>query len=65
MNTFSNIIFWLGIVALFDGSFGLLFQEKWQKMAGKMDLQKLALFEIAVAFVLLAVHFALGFRAGG
>jgi uncharacterized protein YjeT (DUF2065 family) len=61
MNTLSSILFWLGIVALVDGSFGLLFKEKWQKMAGNLDIQKLAFLEIGVAFVLLGAHFLIGF----
>ena len=61
METFSNSLFWFGIIALFDGSFGLLFQEKWQKMAGKWNIQKLAFTEILIAFALLSAHFAVDF----
>ena len=49
-------------MALVDGSFGLLYQEKWQKMVGKWDLQKVAFIEIGVAWSLLAVHFVLRMR---
>ena len=59
METISNIVFWLGIVALVDGSFGLLFLEKWQKLTVSWNVQRLALGEIFVAFILLAVHFLL------
>lgn len=59
MSTFVNILFWMGIICLFDGSLGILFQEKWQKLAGKLDVQRLALIEIGVALVLLAGHYAL------
>ncbi|MDH3981327.1 MAG: hypothetical protein OES84_00330 [Kiritimatiellaceae bacterium] len=59
MSLCSSILFWLGIIALIDGSLGLLFQDKWQKLVGTWNIQRIALVEIAVAFVLLAVHFLL------
>lgn len=62
MHIFSNILFWLGIVALVDGSFGLLFQEKWQRLAVNWNIQKVALIEIGVAFVLLSAHFLIEMR---
>ena len=61
METFSNILFWLGIVLLVDGSLGILFQEKWQRLVGNWNLQKIALGEISLAFVMLAVHYLLKF----
>ena len=57
MALFSTILFWLGIVALVDGSLGLLFEEKWQKLANGLNIQRLALIEIGVAFALLAAHY--------
>ena len=57
MSTFSNILFWLGIIALFDGSFGLLFQEKWQKLAHGLNIQRVAFIEIGVGLALLAGHY--------
>ena len=59
MNIVISILFWLGIVFLVDGSCGLLFQEKWQKMAGGLNIQRLALIELGVALVLLAGHYVL------
>ncbi|MDF7807838.1 hypothetical protein P4E94_10355 [Pontiellaceae bacterium B12219] len=59
-----NILFWLGIVALIDGSLGLIFEEKWQKMTSKWNVRKVALVEVSVAWCMLAVHFALR-RWGG
>jgi hypothetical protein len=59
MNLFSSILFWAGIVMLTDGSLALLFQEKWQKLAQGLNIQRIALVEIGVAFALLAVHFLL------
>ena len=59
MMAFMNILFWLGIMGLIDGSLGLLLQEKWQKMAGNMDIQKVALVEISIAWLLLILHFIL------
>lgn len=64
MQTFLNILFWLGILGLVDGSLGLLLQEKWQKMIGTMDIQKIALIEIAIAWVLLVLHFVLRYGFG-
>ncbi len=56
---FTTILFWLGIIGLTDGSLGLLFQEKWQKLAGTWNIQRLALIEIGVALSLLASHYLL------
>ena len=59
-----NILFWLGILGLVDGSLGLLFQEKWQKFSGTMNIQKVALIEIGIAWVLLGLQFALKYGFG-
>jgi len=59
MNFFISILFWLGIVFMMDGSLALLFQEKWQKFAGGLDLQRIARIEISVAVVFLACHYLL------
>jgi hypothetical protein len=56
MNVVSSIFFWAGIVLLVDGSLGLLFQEKWQKLVRGVDIRRIALIEIAVAFALLSAH---------
>ena len=57
MNTLSNILFWLGILGLIDGSLGILFQEKWKRVVGELDIQRLALIEIATALALLGAHY--------
>ena len=59
MNVLGSILFWLGIVFLVDGSLALLFQEKWQKWVGGLDIQKIALIETGVGSALLAAHYAL------
>jgi hypothetical protein len=64
MQILLNILFWLGIAALVDGSLGLLYLEKWQKMTTKWDLQKIAWIEISIAWSMLAAHFILRFRGG-
>ncbi|MEN7972515.1 MAG: hypothetical protein ABFR47_01640 [Verrucomicrobiota bacterium] len=59
MNLLGSILFWAGIVLLVDGSLALLFQEKWQKLAGGLNIQRIALIEIGVGLVLLASHYIL------
>lgn len=59
MHLFTTILFWAGIVFMVDGSLGLLFQEKWQKLAGGVNIQRLALIEIGIASALLAGHYIL------
>jgi len=59
MQTLLNILFWLGISALVDGSLGLLYHDKWQKMVEKWNVRKIAWVEISIAWCLLAVHFVL------
>jgi len=60
MQTLSTILFWLGILGLVDGSLGILFQEKWKRVVGELDIQRLALIEIAIALVLLGTHYLIG-----
>lgn len=64
MARIATILFWLGIVGLIDGSLGLLFQEKWQKMVGNRNIQKIALIEVSVAWGLLILHYVLRFSVG-
>jgi hypothetical protein len=59
MEVFTSILFWLGIVFMADGSLGLLFEEKWKKLAGGLNIQRLALIEIGMALALLAGHYLL------
>ena len=59
MNLLVSILFWSGIVFLVDGSFGILMQDKWKKLAGGLDIQRIALIEIGVALALLAGHYML------
>jgi len=56
MAVFTIILFWAGIVFMVDGSLGLLFQEKWQRLIGRINIQRIALIEIGVALALLAAH---------
>ena len=66
MNIFISILFWAGIVFLVDGSMGLLFEEKWQKLAQGLNIRRLALVEIGVAMGLLVLHyFLLQAKSGG
>ena len=57
MALFSSILFWAGIVMLTDGSLALLFQEKWQKLAHGLNIQRIASIEIGMGLALLAVHY--------
>ncbi len=59
MNIFISILFWAGVVFLADGSLGLVFEEKWQRLARGVNIRRLALLEIGVALALLAAHFIL------
>lgn len=59
MNLFISILFWAGIVFLSDGSLGLLFQEKWQKLARGLNIQRIALIEIGVGLALLGSYYLL------
>ena len=44
---------------LVDGSLALLFQEKWQKLVGGLNIQRIALIEIGVGLAFLAAHYIL------
>ncbi len=57
MTHLPSILFWIGIVLLVDGSCGLLFLEKWKKVASGLDIQRIALIEIGLALALLAGHY--------
>ena len=59
MNFLGSILFWVGIVFLVDGSLALLFQEKWQKWAGELNIQRIAWIEIGAGLTLLAAHYSL------
>ena len=59
MTLFASILFWTGIVLMMDGSLALLFQEKWQKMAGNLNIQRIALIELGVSVLLLVAHYGL------
>jgi hypothetical protein len=56
----SVILFWSGILLMVDGSLGLLFQEKWQRLIGRINIQRIALIEISVALGLLTLHYFIG-----
>ena len=59
MALFSSILFWSGIIMLTDGSLALLFQDKWQKLARGLNIQRIALGEIGAGLTLLAAHYIL------
>jgi hypothetical protein len=59
MNLFTSILFWAGIVFLVDGSLGLLYQERWQKLVGGLNIQRIAAVEIGIGLALLAAHYVL------
>ena len=59
MKLFISILFWAGVVFLADGAMGLVLEEKWQKLAHRVNIRRLALAEIGVALLMLAVHFLL------
>ena len=59
MNLFISILFWAGVVFLADGALGLVFEEKWQRLARGFKIRRLALIEIGFAVTLLAAHFLL------
>ena len=59
MPLFISILFWAGVVFLADGSLGLLFEDKWQRLVRKLNIRRLALIEIGFALALLAAHFIL------
>jgi hypothetical protein len=66
MKILISILFWAGIVFLVDGSMGLLLEDKWQKIARGLNIRRLALAEIGMALVLLALHYLLsGGQQGG
>jgi hypothetical protein len=57
MSLLVSILFWVGVLVAADGSLALIFEEKWQKIARGINIRRLAVMEIAVGFLLLAVHF--------
>jgi len=59
VNIWVSILFWAGIVLWLDGSLALLFQERWQKWVGELNIQRIALIEIGLGTVILAVHYVL------
>ena len=65
MNLLNSILFWAGIVLLVDGSLGLLFQEKWQKLVGGLNILRIATIEIGVGLALLVAHYAVQYWIGG
>lgn len=59
MDLFISILFWTGVIFLADGALGLIFEDKWRKMATGINIRRLALIEIGTALSLLCVHFLL------
>lgn len=52
----SAIRFWAAIVLLFDAAFGLWNNDRFAKIAPKINIQRIAFIEAGVAFALLIVH---------
>jgi hypothetical protein len=59
MGLFVSILFWSGLVFLVDGSLGLLFLEKWTKLMGRLNIQRIALIEIGMGLAFLGMHYLL------
>jgi len=59
MSAFVSILFWVGVVLLADGSLGLIFEDRWQKLARGVNVRRLAFIEIGFAMSLLILHFLL------
>ena len=59
MKLFVGILFWAGIIFLTDGSLGVLFQEKWQKIVGRLNIQRIACIEIGLGIAFLTAHYVL------
>ncbi|MBN2164507.1 MAG: hypothetical protein JXR25_05165 [Pontiellaceae bacterium] len=55
MHRFLLLLFWVGVLLLFDASLGLIFEEVWQKRLARLSIRRLALAEglLAVAFLVL------------
>ncbi len=60
MTVVVTILFWAGVLFLADGSLGLIFEEKWQKLVRGISIRRLAMVEIGFGLLLLAVHYLLG-----
>ena len=60
MNSVASILFWAGIVLLVDGSLGILFQERWQKLVENINIQRIVLIEVSSGLLLLALHYVVG-----
>jgi hypothetical protein len=57
VTTFQTIRFWLAILMLVDASIGLWWSDRWQRIAPRVNVQRVALIEAAVALSILAMHF--------
>ncbi len=58
--SFAAIRFWLAVVMLTDAAVGLLGARHWQRMAPRVNIQRIALIEAAAALIILAIHFWAG-----
>lgn len=59
MDALVPILFWAGILLMVDGALGLLFLEKWQRLAAGLNILQIAWIELTLAGVLLAAHYVL------
>jgi hypothetical protein len=62
MSILIPILFWSGFLLLVDASLGLLFEERWKKIAKGINIRLMALIEAGVAFLLFALHYILSCR---
>jgi len=59
MGLFITILFWAGILFLGDGALGLVFEEKWQKLARGLNIRRLALLEVGIGLLMILLHYIL------
>ena len=59
MDFLNTILFWAGILLLLDGALGLIFEEKWQKIAKGINIRRLALIEVGGAILMLILYYLL------
>ncbi|MBN2686128.1 MAG: hypothetical protein JXR40_12670 [Pontiellaceae bacterium] len=62
MSILIPILFWSGFLLLIDASLGLIFEERWKKIAKGINIRLMALVEAGIAFLLIALHYILSGR---
>jgi hypothetical protein len=56
------ILFWSGFLLLLDASLGLIFEERWKKIARGINIRLMALVEAGIAFLLFTLYYILSSR---